>query len=522
MKRRGSTLADGEATELGGSMTSVMTVEPFPDDWPSLLEPETPVAPEVPALGDSRVTSRAARVGPRVALFLTDFLIVSLCEAAALAVVHENPAGATGQVLGTDLLLGAVLPMATALAFLANGLYKRWPHHLMVNTFSELRDIIYALAVAGCFVLGIDHLLGDLNVPASFAPLTTVTALFFSAVTLPIGRAVVRAAIRMAAVQHCRVLIVGSGMMAGHLQHYLSWDHRITVVGCVDDDPAPGTHVLGTIEDLPRICAEHSVDQVIVSFSRTHPADAIHRLQALNPSIVVSIVPRYFELLTWRSSVKEIAGLTIIDVAPCSLSIGAQAAKRAFDLAATALLVLLLSPLLLASALAVKLSSSGPVFFRQERVGRNGKTFVMMKFRTMYTDAERRRHDPDLVGANEVDGPLFKMRDDPRVTSAGKWLRRTSLDELPQLFNVLLGDMSLVGPRPFIPAEAAQLSGSAAKRFDVRPGMTGLWQISGRSHLSFDELKRLDYQYVASWSLLWDLKILWHTPARVLRGHGAF
>lgn len=497
-------------------MTSVMTAEPFPEEWPALLEPEHVT------VDDGRVTSRAGRVGPRVALFVADFLLVSLCELAAFAVIHENPTGNPGTVVGTDLLLGAVLPMATALAFLANGLYKRWPHHLMVNSFSELRDVIYALAVAGCFVLGIEHLLGDLDVPASFAPLTIVTALFFSAVAVPIGRAAVRAGIRAAAVQHCRVLILGSGMMAGHLQRYLSWDHRITVVGCVDDDPVPGTAVLGNIDDLPRICAEHSVDQVIVSFSRTHPTDAIRRLQGLNPSIAVSIVPRYFELLTWRSSVKEIAGLTIIDVAPCSLSLGAQAAKRAFDVAVTGLLVVLLSPVLIGIALAVKLSSPGPVFFRQQRVGRNGEIFVMMKFRSMYIDAESRRNDPDLVGGNEVDGPLFKMREDPRVTSVGKWLRRTSLDELPQLFNVLGGDMSLVGPRPFVPAEAAELSGYAAKRFDVRPGMTGLWQISGRSHLSFDELKRLDYQYVASWSLLWDLKILWHTPARVMRGHGAF
>ncbi len=219
---------------------------------------------------------------------------------------------------------------------------------------------------------------------------------------------------------------------------------------------------------------------------------------------------------------KEIAGLAIIDVAPSSMGLGARAAKRTFDLVLGAFIVTMLSPVFLAAAIAVKLSSPGPVFFRQVRTGQDGKTFVVLKFRTMYLDAEQRRSDPSLTEANEVDGPLFKMKHDPRVTRAGVLLRRSSLDELPQLLNVLRGDMSLVGPRPFIPAEAEQIAGSAARRFDVRPGMTGLWQISGRSHLSYEELKRLDYLYVASWSLLWDLKILWHTPARVLRGHGAF
>ena len=513
MRRQGTALA-GSARQEADLVASFLEASDSP------LLPKTPQGDLTRAVGI--VTSRAARIGPRVALLLADFVVVSVCELVAVSIVHQTPTDGSASALGPDLMLGAVLPLAATLAFLANGLYKRWPRQLMVNTFSELRDVVYALAVAGCFVLGINHLFGDLEVRASFAPVTIVVALLFSVFTIPIARGLVRAGLRAAAVEHFRVLIVGSGMMASHLLRYLSWDPRITVVGCVDDDPTPGTEVLGSIDDLSDVCHEHAVDQVIVSFSRTHPAEAIQRLQALNPKIAISIVPRYFELLTWRSSVKEIAGLAIIDVAPGSLSVGAQVAKRAFDICFGSLIVLLLSPLFIASAIAVKLSSPGPVFFRQTRIGRGGEPFVMLKFRSMYADAEKRRNDPELTQANEVDGPLFKMQDDPRVTRVGAWLRRSSFDELPQLFNVLSGDMSLVGPRPFIPAEAGQIAGSAARRFDVRPGMTGLWQISGRSHLSYDELKRLDYLYVASWSLLWDLKILWHTPARVLRGHGAF
>ncbi len=492
---------------------------------PALLQPVAESAPEPPGQQQSdrlrHSSTRLARIGPRVALLLSDLITISLCEFVAVQIVRQTPAG-SGSVLGPDLILATLIQVTAALAFWANGLYARWPRQMMVNTFAELRDIVYALAVASCFVLGINHLLSGLEDRSSLAPVTIVVTVSLAAVAIPIARGIVRAIMRAAAVEEFRVLVLGSGMMAGHLLRYLSWDPRITVVGCVDDDPAPGTDVLGTLDELPTICADHGVDQVIVSFSRTHPTDAIQRLQALNPSIAISIVPRYFELLSWRSSVKEIAGLAIIDVAPASLSRGTRVVKRTFDIFFASLSLLLLSPVLVAAAIAVKCSSPGPVFFRQKRTGRNGKEFVMLKMRTMVVDAEQHQSDPDLVAANQMDGVLFKLHRDPRVTRVGAYLRHSSLDELPQLLNVVRGDMSLVGPRPFVPAESDQLSGSTRRRFDVRPGMTGLWQISGRSHLTGEELQRLDYLYVASWSLLWDLKILWHTPARVLRGHGAF
>ncbi len=159
----------------------------------------------------------------------------------------------------------------------------------------------------------------------------------------------------------------------------------------------------------------------------------------------------------------------------------------------------------------IKATSPGPVFFRQARTGRYEKTFFVLKFRTMY---RRRRGAPDEIDhLNEMDGPLFKVTNDPRVTRVGRFLRRTSLDEIPQLINVWKGDMSLVGPRPFVVAEAAEIEGWARKRFEARPGMTGLWQVSGRNELSHLELCRLDYLYVASWSFWWDLQILWQTPA---------
>ncbi len=187
-------------------------------------------------------------------------------------------------------------------------------------------------------------------------------------------------------------------------------------------------------------------------------------------------------------------------------------------MSSTAVLVLA-SPFLLVVAAVIKCTSPGPIFFRQERTGRNERTFSMMKFRTMIDGAEE--HRAEIEHLNEMDGPLFKITHDPRVTRVGRFLRRTSLDEFPQLINVWKGDMSLVGPRPFVVHEAARIEGWARKRFEARPGMTGLWQVSGRNELSHLELCRLDYLYVASWSFWWDMQILWQTPATVFRGRGA-
>jgi exopolysaccharide biosynthesis polyprenyl glycosylphosphotransferase len=188
-------------------------------------------------------------------------------------------------------------------------------------------------------------------------------------------------------------------------------------------------------------------------------------------------------------------------------------------LAAAAALILLL-PVLIAIAAAVKLGDHGPVFFRQVRVGRNGRPFHVFKFRTMIADAEAQK--AALEAQNESDGLLFKIKDDPRITKAGTWLRRYSLDELPQLFNVLLGQMSLVGPRPALPEEASEYGDTVRRRLAVRPGITGLWQVSGRSDLSWDEAVRLDLRYVENWSFALDLQILWKTWSAVTHGDGAY
>jgi exopolysaccharide biosynthesis polyprenyl glycosylphosphotransferase len=243
-------------------------------------------------------------------------------------------------------------------------------------------------------------------------------------------------------------------------------------------------------------------------------------LRRLSGDIRVSVIPRMFELHSWRSEMEELYGLPMAHLPPASTGLRSRVEKRVLDLAVAVPTVVVLLPLWVFVALAIKLDSPGPVFFRQDRTGEGGRSFRVLKFRTMTADAAQQRGT--LVAHQLSDGPLFKMAADPRVTRVGALLRRTSLDELPQLFNVLRGEMSLVGPRPLPVEEAEQLDGAALDRLHVAPGITGLWQVSGRSDLTYADLQHLDSVYVRSWSLMWDLRIILATPAAVLGRRGAY
>jgi len=194
--------------------------------------------------------------------------------------------------------------------------------------------------------------------------------------------------------------------------------------------------------------------------------------------------------------------------------------KRVFDLISGGLVCLVALPVIGVLALIVKLDSRGPVFYRQERMGRGGKVFHILKMRSMHIGADAMREE--LSDANEYSGPMFKIKEDPRMTRVGCWMRRWSLDELPQILNVMKGDMSLVGPRPLLVEEARQCDGWTRKRLDITPGITGLWQVSGRSDIPFDEMVKLDYMYATGWSLSWDVKLLLQTVPAVLSKRGAY
>ena len=221
-----------------------------------------------------------------------------------------------------------------------------------------------------------------------------------------------------------------------------------------------------------------------------------------------------------RTTIRPVAGLPLLHVDHAELTGAKQVTKGIFDRICAAAALAVLAPLFMVIALAIKISDQGPVFFRQTRIGKDGHTFTLWKFRTMVVNAEARK--AELLRQNDGDGRLFKMRRDPRVTRAGAWLRRWSLDELPQLLNVLIGNMSLVGPRPALADEVARYGDHMRRRLVVKPGITGLWQVSGRSDLSWDEAERLDVRYVENWSLALDLQILWKTLSAVAHHSGAY
>jgi exopolysaccharide biosynthesis polyprenyl glycosylphosphotransferase len=232
------------------------------------------------------------------------------------------------------------------------------------------------------------------------------------------------------------------------------------------------------------------------------------------------LAPALLDVAGPRTSIRSAAGLPLLYMDHPDLTGIRQAVKSLFDRLAAFSALFVLTPLFLVIAVAIKLGDGGPVLFRQVRVGRNGRPFHVYKFRTMVQNAEQQK--TRLEGLNEGNGVLFKIKDDPRVTKAGTWLRRFSLDELPQLINVLVGQMSLVGPRPALPEEAAKYGDYVRRRLAVRPGITGLWQVSGRSDLAWEEAVRLDLRYVENWSFALDLQILWKTWSAVIRAHGAY
>lgn len=282
---------------------------------------------------------------------------------------------------------------------------------------------------------------------------------------------------------------------------------------------ATGVPVLGTLSDIPQVVVDGDFDVVIVAGSEL-TGQALRRLswalERTGAELVVA--PGLVEVFGPRVTFEPTAGLSLIHVRHTESRGPRLTIKRMFDVGAAGATLVLLSPLLLVVAIVVKLTSRGPVLFRQARVGRGGREFRMLKFRSMVVDAEARLGV--LAALNEADGPLFKIDDDPRVTRVGKFLRKHSIDELPQLLNVLRGEMAIVGPRPPLPREVAQYGDSVGRRLLVKPGLTGLWQISGRTDLPWDEAVKLDLRYVENWSMALDLMIMWKTVNVVLSGHG--
>ncbi|MBE7557114.1 MAG: undecaprenyl-phosphate glucose phosphotransferase [Anaerolineales bacterium] len=326
-----------------------------------------------------------------------------------------------------------------------------------------------------------------------------------------------------------RVLIVGAGEVARTVMRAVVANPEcgFNIIGFLDDNPLKGEtdigrfKALGGLDNLPDVLREQAIDEVIITLPWQYHRKIVSIMTLCERGgIRTRIVPDLFQMTISRMQVEDIAGVPMIGVKEVSISGLNQVVKRSIDLVFACLALVSGAPLMALLALMIKLESPGPVLFRQERVGRNGRCFTVYKFRSMVEGAEEQQEA--LQELNEADGPLFKIRDDPRMTHVGKLLRKFSLDELPQLYNVLRGEMSLIGPRPPLPAEVKQYQEWHKRRLEVAPGLTGLSQISGRSQLSFDETALLDIYYIENWSLGLDTKILLQTIPRVIFGNGAY
>ena len=294
------------------------------------------------------------------------------------------------------------------------------------------------------------------------------------------------------------------------------------VVGATEASVIADVPVVGGLDSVSEVVQRFDADTVAVLACPEMAGERLRRLawDLEKTGTDLCVAPALLDVAGPRTTIRPVAGLPLLHMDHPEFSGGLQIVKAAFDkLAATAALIAA-APLLVLLALVIRLDDGGPALFRQTRVGKDGRNFSVFKFRTMVADAESRKSE--LVDRNQQQGPLFKIRNDPRITRVGSWLRRWSLDELPQLLNVLTGEMSLVGPRPALPEEAAMYGDHVRRRLAVKPGMTGLWQINGRADLSWDESVRLDMRYVENWSFMLDLQILWKTCAAVVRGSGAY
>jgi exopolysaccharide biosynthesis polyprenyl glycosylphosphotransferase len=446
--------------------------------------------------------------------------LTGLCVAFALAemIFGGSSQGDAVSNVAEALLFFGVLPVWVVAAKLY-GLYDHDEERADHSTADDVLGVFHLVTVGTWLAYLASHF-AHLAHP-QLPKLTSFWVL--SIVAVPSGRALARSRCRHSIHYVQNTLIVGAGDVGQSLARKILTHHEygMNLVGFVDSRPKERAEdlehltLLGGLDDMPGLVRLLDVERVIVAFSNDDTEDMVLLVRDLNElDVQVDIVPRFFDLLSPSVDIHSIEGVPLIGLRPPHLSHSSAILKRCLDVAGAVVGLLLLAPVFCVIAVAIKLDSPGPVFFRQVRMGRGDKTFRIVKFRTMVADAEQRKSG--LAHLNKHaraggDARMFKIDDDPRVTDIGRVLRRLSLDELPQLWNVVRGDMSLVGPRPLILDEHMHVVDWAERRLDLRPGVTGLWQVLGRDRIPFEEMVKLDYVYVTSWSLWNDCRLLLRT-----------
>jgi len=485
-----------------------------PDDWAGLSVQERYRS----SVGGSSSSRHTRVMGPfRTRLLLTDVFLVAGSLALGLLVSSRQTQWLIDPLVaiyGTPVLIGILWIMLLILT----GAYDQ--RFIGIGT-EEVRRAITATLYTFAVVSGLSYLVrADISRSYAF-------------VSLPIGLLAIcisRVAWRRWLYRRryrgqflVRTLLVGQLTSIEHLAGRLSQDAfaGYEVAGVVSSEPASSSHTESWLAEIDGALAASGATAVAVALSHGDVNDSVRQLawRLEGRGVDLLIAPGALDLAGPRLSVRPAAGLPLLHLDEASLSRPQRFAKRLLDLVGSFVAIVLLSPVLLACVIAVRISSPGPIIFRQSRIGRSGRTFTMLKFRSMRAGADAERAEL-RVEQGHAD-PMFKLKDDPRVTGAGRVLRRWSLDELPQLFNVLGGTMSLVGPRPHPMDDVSRYGVEAFRRLALKPGMTGLWQVEGRSDLSWTEALQLDLYYVERWSLATDVVLLARTVGAVVRGRGA-
>lgn len=453
----------------------------------------------------------------------------------ALAIIYRyspahNPTFAADylsqRIKVSNAALGFLLVVTWHVAFAAQGLYLS---HRLRSSRDEITEIARAVVISAV------ALLAAANV-GHWPTINVTTVTVFGAVSFALV-AGVRMALRLnlrrlrARGHNVKTLLIVGGGERGRqfaLQLTRRQDIGYRLLGFVDSDAAfagrelAGAPWLGKIEDLPSLLADAAIDEVAVALPVKSQYSQIEAVVGLleEQGIVTHLLSDLFPQRLARYQPAEFEGIPVMSLHSAPPVSWRTEAKRVFDLITSSLFLVCCAPLFALVAIAIKLDSPGPVFFIQERVGFNKRRFRMTKFRTMQSDAESRMSEIEHL--NEKTGPIFKIKNDPRITRVGRWLRKTSIDELPQLMNVLMGDMSVVGPRPLSVRDAVRMEEAWQKRrFSVKPGLTCLWQVSGRSNLSFEKWMELDLEYIDHWSLVLDASIVLRTIPAILSARGA-
>ncbi len=409
----------------------------------------------------------------------------------------------------TLLLLAPVIVIINKAA----GMYDRDEVVIRRSTLDEVPLLLQLTAVFTLIMAAGSERLFDYK----FGPQQLVGVWLAVLAALAVGRATTRAVL-VRLLQPERCLVVGDNQHLSLIEEKLRRAHApAVVVSCTDIDIRSGRLNDFRIERMAELVERHDIHRVIIAPSEDAETSPIVRA-AKALGVRVSILPRMFEAVGSAVEFEQIDGMTVLGVRRFRLTRSSRLIKRLFDLVLAGIGIIVTAPILIAIAIAIRLDTRGPIFFTQTRIGRGGTSFQIIKFRSMVSNAEELHEE--LLSRNEAGDGMFKVADDPRITRVGRWLRKTSLDELPQFFNVLLGDMSLVGPRPLVTHEDALVLGHYRVRLQLTPGMTGPWQVLGTTRVPMEEMVGMDYLYVANWSLWQDIKILARTVPHVLARRG--